>query len=725
MKNYFCYDDTQYQRDIKPFHNYIDLQAFYLSKLSGKPFEETKAYVIKNIKKDGKHPLHDPKIKFLSKLETRDRKRSICTYSEYIKLVNKHDLIMTPSWAGYIKSNKVLSLYTPYISYRSDVRSAYKKELFLAELKNDKAGIKFNDGMQSSSKIYINNISGASQAPHTINYTASLHQSLTSTCATSTALANLNNEKLIRGNRPYMTYQMTLDNLVVISMKSDYPALKKAMDEFGLVVPTVDNVMECILYSAELYWRDDEKVAKLRRYVETMTDLERCAFVYVGDMYHIYKFNPEIFKEFFLGFTNRTKDSLSLEEAEAEVKDSDSDVEILAKLICAEYLMGKTLKELKEENPAQYGEVAANMRMIKAHMERFKIFIMGFLRPPIVNPGGNIRVMKSLVRRAVLTSDTDSTIFTSQYWVKELTGYIGFEKEHYNIGYTISFLVNKTVYHQLALMSANLGFELKDLHIISMKNEYYFPIYSLTNSSKNYFAYKSVREGNIFKKMKLEKKGVELRSAKIPSSVMQYFDKWLMTTMDIIIDKQSITIDELFDIPYKTELMVKDSILNGETMYFQRGQIKDAKSYKVGENAPALQTHRLWEEIFAPKYGHAPPLPYMCLKVSVDLTTKKKLNAWLDSIKDQALKARAIEFFKKTNTTTLAVINVPALTIGKRPLPEELLTCVNVNKQLNNVTSPFYVVLEAFGYYLRTPDNTNMIYHYYGLRNNSKEKSVV
>lgn len=720
MKNYFAYADEEYGRDLDPIRHYIELTAFYLSRISGKPEEEMREFVIKNIKPGGQFPIRNPTVRYFCKLETKDRVKKTCKWTDYIKLINQNNLILSPSWTGWMPYSRKPSLYRGYIEYRSGVRSAYKKQLFLAELKNDANGINFFDGMQQSSKIYINSISGASMDVHTINYMPTLHPALTSTCALSTSLANLNNEKLIRGNRPYLNFDMTLDNIVVITRCSDYPALQKAMDEYNLVYPTVDDVMECVTYSSHLYWRNEEKLAKIRQFVETMKPIERAAFVYVGDLYHIYKHNKEVFVDFFNGFTNRTSESFDIERADAEIKDTDNDTDILARLICSEYLAGKTLQELKEENPEQYGEVAANMKMVKDHMDKYEIFIKGLLRPPIMNPGSNIKVMKSLIRRAVLTSDTDSTIFTSQYWVKELCGYIGFEKRHYNVGYTISFLVNKTVFHQLALMSGNLGFEQRDLHIISMKNEYYFPVYALTNSSKNYFAYKSVREGNIFPKMKLEKKGVELLSAKIPSAVMDRFDDWLKHLMDTIIAKNKITIDDIFGIPYETEMMVKQSILEGKVIYFQRGQAKDASAYIKGNDAPALQNHRTWENIFGEKYGHAPDFPYTFLKVSVDLTKKSKMKEWLLNIKDKEIASLANSHFVNTGTHTLSMFAVPALTIGKNTLPQEIIDCIDVNKQIMNVTSPFYVVLETLGFYLRNSDYCTMIYEYYGNYKKSK-----
>lgn len=711
--NYFTYDDKDYKRELDPMSDYIELQTFYLSRMSGKTPEEAKAFVISQISPGGQFELNDPSVAYLHRENGRDRERGSTTILEYIASARNRNYIMVPSWSITVPSYVKESLYTSYIDMTSKVRSKYKKAMFIAEQKNDEAAIRFNDGMQSSSKTSINSISGAAMSPSTVNHTQSLHPALTSVCAVSTSLANLNNEKLLAGNRIYTTYQTTLDNIISICIRADLPLLEICMNEFNVHYPTTDDVMTCINKSTNLYWRNEEQTAKLRSLVEKLTPLEKAAFVYTGDLYHLDKFNPDLVFDFLQGFSQRVNTVLDLPTAEAVYKSADSDVVVAAKLLCKEYLMGTTMEDLKVEHPDQFGIVCANMLVIEEHLERYKNLISGVFRSPFLNPGGNRYMIRNMLREAVLTSDTDSTIYTAQYWVQRMVGDIGFEDAHYNVGATISFLVNKTVYNQLGLMSKNLGFEDKNLHIISMKNEYYFPVYALTNQTKNYFAYISVREGNVYSKMKLEKKGVGLRSSKIPSNVMERFDEYIRNMMDKIISCQKITLDELFEIPYNTECMVRESIVEGYSDYFQTAQVKSADSYKAGFDAPIQKLHRLWEDVFAPKYGQPPEIPYVALKISTSLTSAKKLAAWVNSIEDEELAARLQNYLLNENKKDLGTIYVPKTTIGFGTIPPEIVSIIDVNKQLMNVMASFYLTLESFGFYLKNPNNTTMIHMHY------------
>lgn len=711
--NYFTYQDHEYKRELDPMADYVELQTFYLSRMSGKSEEESRAFVVTQLKPGGMFEFKDPAVAYLHRENGRDRERASTTILEYIASARNRNYIMVPSWSITVPSYVKKSLYTSYIDMTSKVRSKYKKAMFIAEQKNDAAGIKFNDGMQSSSKISINSISGAALSPSTVNHTQSLHPALTSVCAASTSLANLNNEKLLAGNRIYTTYQTTLDNIISITLRADLVGLQVAMDEFNIHYPTTDDTMECINKSTKLYWRNEENTAKLRALVDKLTPIEKAAFVYTGDLFHLHKHNPELVCAFINGFGTRVNNVLPMDVAEQVHKESDGDVVVSAKLLCKEYMMGTTIEDLKVDQPTQYGIVCANMAVINDHVERYKNLISGIIRSPFLNPGGNRYMIPNMLREAVLTSDTDSTIYTAQYWIEKVVGDIGFEEAHYNVGATISFLVNKTVYNQLALMSKNMGVEDKNLHAISMKNEYYFPVYALTNQTKNYFAYISVREGNVYSKMKLEKKGVGLRSSKVPRNVMSQFDKYICYLMDQIISCQKITLDEVFEIPYNTEVMVRDSIVQGASQYFQTAQIKSADSYKAGYDAPAQKLHRLWEDVFAPKYGQPPVIPYVALKISTKLTSAKKLAEWVNSIEDTELATRLDRYLKNEGKKDLGTIYVPKTTIGFGSIPPEIVSIIDVDKQLMNVMGSFYLTLESLGFYLKNPNNTTMIYNHY------------
>lgn len=714
MPDYFSYPTTEYKRQFTPIADYINLSAIYISRLSGKDLTACKQWVTDKIRpgSDHKFEIKDPQVKYLSREDTRDRIERSTTLMHYVAHINRKNYIMTPAMHVYVPSYVEESQYTPYIEAESADRSKYKKAMFIAEQVGDNAGVKYNDGMQSSKKISVNNISGAAMSATTVGYTGSLHQSLTSVCGKSTPLANMNNEKLIMGNRPYLSYQFVIDSISTVLLCGEMDRMQTAVDEFNIHLPSVDEVMECITYSSDLYWQSSTHIAKIRRYVSTMTPIERAYFTYAGDLYHFDKHNHELTLKFFNGFIEGTTDKYQDADPDAYYKSCDADVATVARLICKDYLAGKVLDDVKETNPEQFLEIVQNAKKVNEHLDEYANLIMAILRQPYCAAGANRNVMPNMLRRAVLTSDTDSTIYTTQYWIKRISGRLGFDDIHYRIGQAISFFVNKTVFNQLAIMSKNMGAEDKYLHTISMKNEYYFPVYSITNATKTYFAGINIREGNVYLKRKLEKKGAMLRSAKIPVWVSSNFDTYLNHLMNQVSQYMELTLYDVFHIPYTTESIVRRSVANGEVTYYSPAEVKPEAAYKRGPAEPIRAAHSFWETVFAPKYGSVPE-PYTALKVSTSLSSKRKLVEWIDQIEDRELAARAKDYFEQSGRKDLNTVYVPQMLVSTTGLPSELISALDVNKQVLLITAPFYTVLEVFGFYLKNDRMTMTICDYY------------
>src|SRR5690606_6568882 len=88
------------------------------------------------------------------------------------------------------------------------------------------------------------------------------------------------------------------------------------------------------------------------------------------------------------------------------------------------------------------------------------------------NVPASLAFFPTSIRRAALTSDTDSTIFTVQDWVKWKTGKMLVDNETNAVAATMIFLAAEAVTHILARMSANFGIETKRIHQVAMKNEF-------------------------------------------------------------------------------------------------------------------------------------------------------------------------------------------------------------------------------------------------------------
>lgn len=705
IANPFVYENGDYKRSLDIMGNYVEQQSYYLSKMTGKPVESVKKWLVTELK-EGRFKIQDPEVKYLSRENQRDRKRAATNLSEYLSNVMNNNLLMAPTFTVYVPAEVKTSLYSKYIRAKKASRKVHKNLMFKAIMEGDEDKAKAENNNQQSKKIAINALSGAALMPYSISYTASLHPTLTSVCRISTSYANTNNEKFMGGNRMYYTEKVTLDNINLLAMSANKDKILRVLEEYNLKVPSVEETIACIKYSTDYYWSRFNKMGSIVAFVERLDGYERANIVYNGDLYQLALLNPEAITEFISSFVSYIPQEIENPEYYLE-ECADQHMVAYVSLLCSGLLIGKQLSKVKEKEYHIYKKVGDMCRHTFAMQEKYGDFITTFLRPDYLSP--EVYDVEQTVRRVVITSDTDSTIFTTQFWTNFMTGSYNFKPLSYLVGYFMTYLSSQMTVHQLSLMSINLGLRDKTLNTVSMKSEYYFPVYTITPSAKHYYAFISAREGNVYEELELEVKGVNLRNSKIPSEVMDPFAAHLANTLQTVLDKEILTIEDIIKEPIRMEKMVRDSIESGSTEYLMHSQLKIPESYAKKEEAAPYQYHVLWNEVFAPKYGESPPLPYTAVKVSARLNNKTQLTQWINSIEDKALADRLAGYVTRMGKTSISTFNIPAVLFTSQPVPKELLKVIDTESLISGIMAPFYLYLESMGFYFSNSKNTRLI----------------
>lgn len=515
------------------------------------------------------------------------------------------------------------------------------------------------------------------------------------------------------GNRHYWSPDVVIAAILTAHRYHRINNVSKLIDEFNLHVPTTDEIMSCITYSTNLYWRNEASVMEIRKLVETLPDTSRVFFMYSSDLYHLEKHNTSLVKDLLTQLACRAVDPYLL-DPKAVIESATGDVIAYASLLCSDIMKGLKLNEMYTTHPTEYGIVAAtilkNYNVLESYRDLFEVLFRPTYLPP------TIAKLPTIIRRAVVTSDTDSTIFTTQYWTKKIVGKYDFSELSYAVGYTIVFLASEQVTHLLALMSANLGIPSDQVHRIKMKNEFYFPIFSLTSNAKHYYSYISACEGNVYRDMKLEVKGVNLRSSNAPKVVTKQLHKHMAFLMNEAITNGSMNIDTAIGEIIDLERDVQTDLRNGGHRYLRSMQIKDADSYINKNDAPAIKQHELWEEVFAPKYGKAPDIPYPSLNLTVNLGSKTKVKEWLAGLEDQSLAARMEAHMARTGKTTIPTLRLPGEIVTSSGLPSEILPVISVRKLTMDIVKPFYLLIESLGIHLINKHNTRLLSEEYDYR---------
>lgn len=702
--NPFVLPTKEYKRDINVLKHYLEDNALYLSKMTQRPYDDCLKFVREQLKPNGQFAFKDPAVYYLGREENGDRKKMQTTLSVYISDAIKEKDLIAPTLTTYLAPVKKKSLLVDFIDGNVKARGAAKKAQFAAKVAGDKPTETIKKIEQTNKKLNNNSISGAHVSASTPLFNRTAHSTLTSNCRSTSGYGNANNEKFLCGNRHYWSPEIVRNNIISIINHTDYPVMQAAMEKFGIRHPTVDEVMECIGYSTSLYWRASVDMSRLKVLVETLTDLERSAFVYTGDLYHLMRFNDAVVRKFITKLSMRV-DAVH-PDPESVISIASEDNRHLASQICSQEVKGTSVKDIAGTDA--HGIYASTLENIGKTLQEYRDLIRAFWVTP--NIPASVAVFPDSIRRAAITSDTDSTIFTVQDWVTWHQGKLGFDATACGVAATMIFLASQTITHVLARMSVNFGIEEKRLHQVAMKNEFYFPVFTPTQVAKHYYALIGVQEGNVFKEYDKEIKGVHLKSSNAPKVVMAEAKKMMEFIMMSVIEGKLISLDEIMGWIAKIEHQVRDSIKRGSHEYFRKGQIKTPDSYKDGDQAPPYQQYTLWKEVFAPKYGDVPYPPYMSIKISSELDTPSKSKEWIASLTDRALAERLERWLAKNNRKHFgSTFMLPEQCINSVGIPDEILQVVGVRKIVLDTTKVFYLILETLGYYMLNKKTTRLV----------------
>jgi hypothetical protein len=509
-----------------------------------------------------------------------------------------------------------------------------------------------------------------------------------------------------------MNVETILNNLVSISQITDMEKVEFAMRAYQLAYPSTDDVLECIERSRQLYFTSNKEMEPIYEFVSKMSPLERAAFVYVGDLYHLHKHN----KQFVVGVLNELiiipTVPLSVDESDFVLKVVSEDTVNLARQLCREFSKGKKPKEIKKENEHNYGILAATAKNINDTLVNVQPLIDAFwLSDNMPASTGNF---PTSIRRSVLGGDTDSTLFTVQEWVQRVYGWIGFSDEMNSTSDVVVYLAAQTSSHLHAKMSANYGVHKDRIFDVQMKNEYKFDIFVPTLMAKHYWAMKSAQEGNVFKDPELELKGANMISSATPGDIVKNVKKFLLDQMKDIVAGKDIYLDDLLDDISQKENEIFADVKSGKTEYFKTAHLKSVKAYKLADpDRTPYWNHLFWNRTFGKIYGMVDEPPYTSMKVSLEINNVTEFATWIESIKNKQLAEDIKAEIGRIGRKFITTIYVPVSIVQLSGIPDEILMGSNARKIVRECTSAYYHILEALGVAMSNNKNTRMIYDLY------------
>ena len=709
---------------MNPLATYVDDVAHYLSINTGRPEEVCREFVLRQIGEKGQFAFKDPGIQYFQRKPNGDREKKTTGVMAFLKEILNNREILSPSWVAYTPPDVERSILATDMKDKIKERSAAKKEQFKAEAARNTPGLtpmqiaaflfieKLKKVEQGARKTANNATSGGTCTPSTPLFNPTTHTTLTSTCRTTSAYGNANNERLLGGGRHYRSYQITLNNIVSICKHTDYAQLDECMRVYGLVYPTAEDAMQCILRSSRLYWPDTRLEGKLYAYLCKLSPRQLAAFVYTGDLYHIKKHNDA----FMRGFIDGLSTYITGEHPDPmrTIRRANDEYVNLCHQICTPIMAGKG-KDYTKLTLQEQCDLALTMEYVAKHVDQYGLFIRTFIRTDHLPP--SVAYFPDAVRRIAIMSDTDSTIFTAQDWV------LWFLKdEHWagakgvSIQAAMTFLAANSIVHILATMSGNIGVETEEIHRIAMKSEYRFDVFCPTMIGKTYFANYGAQEGNIKPAGQpgREIKGVQLKNSNAPEHINKAAENMMYDIMDKVQRGEKISIVQALTTVADLERTIISSIQSGETTYLRRGSVKTRDTYRKEMEKSPYAAHLLWEDVFAPKYGNIAPPPYSTAKISLKTGTKPKFQEWILGLEDKALAQRIINHFARVGRDKFTTFHAPVEVLQSRGIVPEISQIVDYPKIAGELTNSFRLILGVLGFDARwDPNNPNLISQYY------------
>lgn len=710
MASQFRRDLSEYERNIDIINGYMEQAQLYLQYMTGKDPETVKTWLKKEFSKGGRFEIKPPKVNItLRDPETGDRKASSTDMAKLLTVIDKKELIISPSMTVYLPPKIKKSLLSIFIDANIKARGKIKDEMFAAKSAGNFVLAQNKENEQNAKKTRNNGLSGAHSSPYTILYNKSTHSSLTSTCRSATSYGNANNEKMLSGTRHYWAPGIVINNILSTISLTDFNAFETCVEHYNLHIPTIDETMVCIRRSTDLFWINGIGMTRIKKLVSKIRPIERAAFVYIGDMYHLAMYNDELVRGMLTQFIEHPKGTI---ENEHEIEKSlDGDTIALVSLLRSDILGASNFKAVKEKSPKTYSTLMATCSHVLDTVNDYLLLIREVFTTR--NVPASIAKLPDTIRRVSLVSDTDSTMGTAQWWAEWYCGKgkdIGVVAD--NVSDVVIYIAVQNISHMMARMSKNLGVDVDAVFRYAMKNEYKFASFAMTNKAKHYFALITSREGNLYEDPELEVKGVALRTSNIPPLIMNQFRKSIRQLSLDVAEGRNINIlpflKEIADI----ERSIVASVTSGEYDYLKTGQIKTKDGYTKPESS-VYAYHEFWDFAWAPKYGISGPPPYDVINVSVKLPNKTSIKRWIDRMADRELAGRVRTWIDEKGRSDFTRFMLPEVILSATGIPKEILDITDYRRLIFSSVEPYYHVLESLGLIMIDDERTRLVSDYY------------
>lgn len=696
VEQVFRRGDNDYQTFINPVSDYMHQVSSLMAEKHKISYQEAMALVKECIKES---KVRNPIIKYYNKNSEGDMEIEENSLLNYIANVKKSGDIIVPSFTVYKHPSKERSLHADYLTSNINKRKEDKHKAFEYERLGDEPMFRYYNTLQSSRKVKNNSLSGAYASPSTILYNSSAHFTLTSITRCVSGIGNALSETIVGGNKYFNSPNAVTGYVATICSYGNLDKVKAMVEKYNLHIPTPLEVFNSIKEISRWYWRDSKKEAYIMHLLENIDPITRAAFLYINDLWNIKNYNDAFMRDL-IG-----KLSLKIEEGSTDpLKDLDNAIDgvnMLAHHIYANEIRGKEVnyKDMLKENDPLLIKIASTAKNIKETLIEYSDFFHTFFVTDILPI--NVAYLKDMYRFNIVLSDTDSTCCSYDKWVEWFFGCQNTNAEGIAVAASVMTITTQLTDHCLRIFAKNMNTGEQRDSFLKMKNEFYWQAFVTANVTKHYYASTLIKEGNVYKVPKREKKGVHFISSTIGGDLIARSEALMDRLMEEAIAGKKISVIDACREVADLERRLLNDFHNGALYMFKKDSIKGEKSYKESGDKSKYVNHILWENVFQEYFSGAVKPPYGVYTIPLKVKNKSD---WADvvnaiGVTNPKMKMDLSLFCTKYKKDRISTLRPPKSISDTQGLPRELIPHVDIRKTIMQALTAFYYILETIGYY--------------------------
>lgn len=614
---------------------------------------------------------------------------------DLLDYVTKHrNKIISPFGTFYETTDRVLSFLKGMIDENTAGRKREKKLMLQAKKEGNRIAETYHNNNQATLKINNNSTIGAFGSGFNFLSNIANFNSVTSIARFFIMNSYAHAERFLESNFYFRTIEQLIN--FIITCKKKQPNRELVVDmcnRNGIHIPSSDEVYEFLCGNLHKYMFPMEH-PDIKAMLNNLHPGELAFLFYMSNMKQLVFKNEEKFRNLIKNILTVKNVDFTADIDASAVGKLDGDLVIVLSTIHSHLL------PVNERGNAvsvydcidQYPEVAKQLGRIGQHMQKCLDSIQDIFNLFMNHKVGigYVSEHKHMFRDTVILSDTDSIIFTTKSWCQWYKKDLKLNADAYAINALVVYWLSKANAFIMYNVSEAFGALGKDLKTMQMKNEFMMPIMILTSLKKHYMSFLAIQEGVIYKKPRLDIKGVNLRGSNFSKGVLNFVTWFIQRVLDEIMENGEICIAELIKDVLRFERFIYDSLWNGETRFLNVEPVKSADEYKDAERTLYFN-YLFWQEVFAKKYGDI-VIPTKCFVLPL---TGLKDHKFIHDLENESpeIADSLKEFTSKYKKEITRIPINPLIT----SIPTELRQVTNYKSIIYSNARPLYLVLQSFG----------------------------